>query len=57
MTQPLVAELDARAAALTLRVVSEMYRDPFWSAPSEPTTSERAWSGQSFPIDKAYSEA
>jgi hypothetical protein len=30
--------------------------DTFWTAPSEPTTSERAWSGQPFPIDKAYSE-
>lgn len=31
--------------------------DAFWSAPPEPTTSERAWSGQAFPIDKAYSES
>jgi hypothetical protein len=30
--------------------------DPFWNAPGEPTTSERAWSGQPFPIDKAYTE-
>ena len=27
--------------------------DPFWSAPAEPWTSVRAWSGQAFPIDKA----
>jgi hypothetical protein len=29
--------------------------DPFWSAPAEPWTSVRAWSGQPFPIDKALS--
>jgi hypothetical protein len=27
--------------------------DPFWSAPSQPWTSKRAWSGQPFPIDHA----
>jgi hypothetical protein len=27
--------------------------DPFWSAPPEPWTSVRAWSGQPFPIDHA----
>jgi len=27
--------------------------DPFWSAPAEPWTSQRAWSGQPFPIDHA----
>ena len=27
--------------------------DPFWSAPAEPWTSARAWSGQAFPVDKA----
>ena len=27
--------------------------DPFWSAPAEPWTSARAWSGQPFPIDHA----
>jgi hypothetical protein len=27
--------------------------DAFWSAPAEPWTSVRAWSGQAFPIDKA----
>jgi len=27
--------------------------DPFWSAPAVPWTSQRAWSGQAFPIDKA----
>jgi len=27
--------------------------DSFWSAPSEPWTSVRAWSGQAFPIDHA----
>src|SRR5262249_41075076 len=26
---------------------------PFWSAPPEPWTSQRAWSGQDFPIDSA----
>jgi hypothetical protein len=31
--------------------------DPFWTAPPDLTTSERAWSGQPFPIDKAYSES
>jgi hypothetical protein len=29
--------------------------DPFWSAPPEPWTSRRAWSGDSFPIDHAVS--
>ena len=28
-------------------------KDPFWSAPSQPWTSVRAWSGQPFPIDHA----
>jgi len=27
--------------------------DPFWSAPAEPWTAARAWSGQTFPIDHA----
>ena len=27
--------------------------DPFWSAPAQPWTSARAWSGQAFPIDHA----
>jgi hypothetical protein len=27
--------------------------DPFWSAPAEPWTSQRAWSGAPFPIDHA----
>jgi hypothetical protein len=27
--------------------------DPFWSAPAEPWTAVRAWSGQPFPIDHA----
>lgn len=27
--------------------------DPFWSAPAEPWTQQRAWSGQAFPIDHA----
>jgi hypothetical protein len=27
--------------------------DPFWSSPAEPFTQQRAWSGQSFPIDHA----
>jgi len=27
--------------------------DPFWTAPAEPWTSVRAWSGQPFPIDRA----
>ena len=30
--------------------------DPFWSAPPQPWTSQRAWSGQPFPIDKALSD-
>ncbi len=30
--------------------------DPFWSAASEPTTSERAWSGEPFPIDHALTQ-
>jgi hypothetical protein len=29
--------------------------DPFWSAPAQPWTSVRAWSGQAFPIDHALS--
>ncbi|MEY2933986.1 MAG: hypothetical protein RL033_4735, partial [Pseudomonadota bacterium] len=32
MTAQLVRELETQAPALTARVVSEMYRDPFWSA-------------------------
>ena len=27
--------------------------DEFWSAPAQPWTSQRAWSGQAFPIDHA----
>jgi hypothetical protein len=27
--------------------------EPFWSAPAEPFTQQRAWSGQTFPIDHA----
>ena len=27
--------------------------DEFWSAPPQPWTSRRAWSGQPFPIDRA----
>ena len=30
--------------------------DPFWSAPATPITSQRAWTGQAFPIDHALSE-
>ena len=30
--------------------------DPFWSAPAEPWTQQRAWSGQAFPIDHALSD-
>ncbi len=30
--------------------------DPFWSAPPEPWTAKRAWSGETFPIDAALSE-
>jgi hypothetical protein len=30
--------------------------DEFWSARAEPWTSQRAWSGQPFPIDKALSD-
>jgi hypothetical protein len=29
------------------------WSDPFWSAPDAPFTQQRAWSGQSFPIDHA----
>ena len=29
--------------------------DPFWSAPPQPWTQQRAWSGQAFPIDHALS--
>ncbi len=29
--------------------------DPFWTAPAQPWTAQRAWSGQPFPIDKALS--
>jgi hypothetical protein len=31
--------------------------DPFWSAPAEPWTAQRAWSGQAFPIDAALADA
>jgi hypothetical protein len=31
--------------------------DPFWSAPPEPWTSTRAWSGQKVPRDTALSES
>ena len=27
--------------------------DPFWTSPARPTTSQRAWSGEAFPIDHA----
>jgi hypothetical protein len=27
--------------------------DPFWSAPPQPWTAVKAWSGQAFPIDHA----
>jgi len=30
--------------------------DPFWSAPPEPWTAQRAWAGQDFPIDSALTE-
>ena len=30
--------------------------DPFWTDPLQPWTSQRAWSGQPFPIDKALSD-
>ena len=30
--------------------------DEFWSAPPQPWTAARAWSGQTFPIDHALSE-
>jgi len=30
--------------------------DPFWSDPPQPWTSQRAWSGQPFPIDKALAD-
>ncbi len=30
--------------------------DPFWSSPPRAWTSQQAWSGQEFPIDKALSE-
>jgi len=30
--------------------------DSFWSTASQPTTAERAWSGQPFPIDHALTE-
>jgi hypothetical protein len=30
--------------------------DAFWTAPAEPWTQKRAWSGEAFPIDKAHSE-
>lgn len=30
--------------------------DPFWSDPPQPWTSQKAWSGQPFPIDKALSD-
>jgi hypothetical protein len=29
------------------------WTDPFWSAPAEPFTQQRAWSGQAFAIDHA----
>jgi hypothetical protein len=29
--------------------------DPFWAAPAQPWTSQRAWSGAPFPIDHAMS--
>jgi hypothetical protein len=30
--------------------------DPFWSAPAQPWTQARAWSGETFPIDRALSD-
>ena len=31
--------------------------DPFWTAPAQPWTAQRAWSGQAFPIDSALYES
>jgi hypothetical protein len=41
------------AAFLPLGLAST---DAFWSAPSQPWTSQRAWSGQPFPIDRALAQ-
>ena len=30
--------------------------DPFWTAPAEPWTQKRIWSGQDIPADHAYRE-
>jgi hypothetical protein len=30
--------------------------DPFWSAPAQPITSQRAWTGDTFPIDHALAK-
>jgi len=34
-------------------VLSLSPSDPFWSAPPQPWTAAKAWSGQPFPIDHA----
>jgi hypothetical protein len=31
--------------------------DPFWSAPAQPWTQAKAWSGRAFPIDHALSQS
>jgi hypothetical protein len=60
--QPIIAETYISTGSLYLCSVGLLplglpASDPFWSAPSAPTTSERAWSGRSFPIDHALTPA
>ena len=56
--QPSVGETYISTGSLYLCSVAFLplglhWSDPFWSAPAEPFTQQRAWSGQPFPIDHA----
>jgi hypothetical protein len=56
--QPAVGETYISTGSLYLCSVALLplglpWTDPFWAAPAMPFTQQRAWSGQSFPIDHA----
>ena len=57
-TQPSIGEAYISTGSLYLCSVALLPlglpdTDPFWSAPAQPWTSARAWSGRHFPIDHA----
>ena len=60
--QPGVGERYISTGSLYLCAVGPAARsglpaaDPFWTDPPQPWTSQRAWSGQPFPIDHALSD-